>query len=474
MTDRLAGDRAGASAGRHGGSGRPPTSRTSRARSPRRRPTCATRSRIRGCASTRSRRTTSRRSSRRSRRTGWARTSCRAASGRRPRGPASPNERITLEGIGKTDADLRAAVARGARRPTARAGSRSSRPRRRRPWPRSRRRARRRARASTSCTGSTRTSRPRPSPAWRSAPGGSKFGMTEMEIADAIERGGGPDGPLAVARDPPPRRLAARRRRCLARRRPARPRRDRPVARLDRDVRHARRRWRLPGLRARRSGAEPGSVRARAPGPARGDSRPIGGRPASPSSPAGSSWPGRAGSLARVLHVRDRGGRQVVLDAGMTELIRPALYGARHRIVALTSLGRAGRRPRPGRSAVEPAAVEGPICESTDSLGDPRPAAAPPRRPRRHRRCGCLRGVAVVDLQRPAASAAGPARSGRRLDPRSSARAARRVGLAREYRPSSATTSPPRVRAHRRAAVVGRDRVGSGHRCLGGPVLDGL
>ena len=26
--------------------------------------------------------------------------------------------------------------------------------------------------------------------------GGSKFGMTEMEIADAIERGGGPDGPL--------------------------------------------------------------------------------------------------------------------------------------------------------------------------------------------------------------------------------------------------------------------------------------
>ena len=26
--------------------------------------------------------------------------------------------------------------------------------------------------------------------------GGSKFGMTEMEIADAIDRGGGPDGPL--------------------------------------------------------------------------------------------------------------------------------------------------------------------------------------------------------------------------------------------------------------------------------------
>jgi diaminopimelate decarboxylase len=83
----------------------------------------------------------------------------------------------------------------------------------------------------------------------------------------------------------------------------------------------------------------------------------------------------RAGWLvARVLHVRDRDGRQVILDAGMTELIRPALYGARHPIVALTSLGRdvagvaapAGEADRPG---IEPTRVEGPICESTDSLG---------------------------------------------------------------------------------------------------------
>jgi diaminopimelate decarboxylase len=80
----------------------------------------------------------------------------------------------------------------------------------------------------------------------------------------------------------------------------------------------------------------------------------------------------RAGWLvARVLHVRDRGGRQVVLDAGMTELIRPALYGARHPITALTSLG----RPAPVASGgstlgdVEPTRVEGPICESTDALG---------------------------------------------------------------------------------------------------------
>ena len=61
----------------------------------------------------------------------------------------------------------------------------------------------------------------------------------------------------------------------------------------------------------------------------------------------------------------------IVVDAGMTELIRPALYSARHRIVALTSLGRptdAGVGQR--RSAIdEPAEVHGPICESTDALG---------------------------------------------------------------------------------------------------------
>jgi diaminopimelate decarboxylase len=78
----------------------------------------------------------------------------------------------------------------------------------------------------------------------------------------------------------------------------------------------------------------------------------------------------RAGWLvARVLHVRDRGGRQIVLDAGMTELIRPALYGARHPIVALTSLGRATGAAASSRTDIEPARVEGPICESTDSLG---------------------------------------------------------------------------------------------------------
>ena len=94
----------------------------------------------------------------------------------------------------------------------------------------------------------------------------------------------------------------------------------------------------------------------------------------------------RAGWLvARVLHVRDRDGRMVVLDAGMTELIRPALYGARHPIVALTSLGRPVVEAAPGpRGSAPPAGddlaagvvdgagtvdVHGPICESTDELG---------------------------------------------------------------------------------------------------------
>ncbi len=62
----------------------------------------------------------------------------------------------------------------------------------------------------------------------------------------------------------------------------------------------------------------------------------------------------------------DRTQRLVVIDAGMTELIRPALYGADHAVVALTSLGRV---PRPDARA-RPTRVDGPICESTDLLGE--------------------------------------------------------------------------------------------------------
>jgi len=61
--------------------------------------------------------------------------------------------------------------------------------------------------------------------------------------------------------------------------------------------------------------------------------------------------------LARVVHVKVSGGQRIiVLDAGMHTLVRPAMYGAVHRISALA--------PRPGPA--EPCDVVGPICESSD------------------------------------------------------------------------------------------------------------
>lgn len=60
------------------------------------------------------------------------------------------------------------------------------------------------------------------------------------------------------------------------------------------------------------------------------------------------------------------GGRRfVVLDAGMTELMRPALYNAFHRIEPLT--------PRGGEALVSD--VVGPICESTDRFARDRALA---------------------------------------------------------------------------------------------------
>jgi diaminopimelate decarboxylase len=57
----------------------------------------------------------------------------------------------------------------------------------------------------------------------------------------------------------------------------------------------------------------------------------------------------------------------VILDAGMTDLMRPALYGAVHRIVRLEP----GAGP-PGRPVEEtPCDIVGPVCETSDAfLGD--------------------------------------------------------------------------------------------------------
>ena len=62
--------------------------------------------------------------------------------------------------------------------------------------------------------------------------------------------------------------------------------------------------------------------------------------------------------VTRVLFTKHTAGgeRFVVVDAGMTELIRPALYGASHRIENLSAAGRERTRVYIG----------GPICESSD------------------------------------------------------------------------------------------------------------
>ena len=70
--------------------------------------------------------------------------------------------------------------------------------------------------------------------------------------------------------------------------------------------------------------------------------------------------------VASVLHAREREQAAVVLDAGMTELIRPALYGARHPIMPLPSR----RTTRADPENLRPTVVDGPICESTDRFGE--------------------------------------------------------------------------------------------------------
>jgi diaminopimelate decarboxylase len=71
---------------------------------------------------------------------------------------------------------------------------------------------------------------------------------------------------------------------------------------------------------------------------------------------------GPAGALlTRVIDLkpRDADSRFAVVDAGMTELLRPALYGAFHRITPVSV--RAGEP--------EPVEIVGPVCESSDVVG---------------------------------------------------------------------------------------------------------
>ncbi|KAA6343224.1 Diaminopimelate decarboxylase [termite gut metagenome] len=74
----------------------------------------------------------------------------------------------------------------------------------------------------------------------------------------------------------------------------------------------------------------------------------------------GRSIVGQCGSLiSRVLYVKEGTNKKfAILDAGMTDLIRPALYQAYHKIENITS-----------DEAVEVYDVVGPICESSDVFG---------------------------------------------------------------------------------------------------------
>lgn len=82
---------------------------------------------------------------------------------------------------------------------------------------------------------------------------------------------------------------------------------------------------------------------------------------------------GNAGCLlTRVVYVKRGGGKRfAVVDAGMNDLIRPALYDAYHEVVPVAS-------PRAGDHGAARYDVVGPICESADVFA-------------RHRRLGPLR-----------------------------------------------------------------------------------
>jgi diaminopimelate decarboxylase len=278
-----------------------------------------------------------------------------------------PNERITLEGIGKTDADLRAAVRAAAGGAPLRWVAIESEVEAARLAGYARR------------AGLGRGDRPRLEVLLRLNPDvspdthaglavgarASKFGMRDDELAATIDAGGGPDGPLAwrgihlhvgsglrtvdAWRDGVRRSLAL-------------------LALLGGG---------LPSFDTLDVGggfpvgpAVPSPARFAAELPNLLEALPADRRPARLGVEPGRWLVARAGWLvARVLHVRERAeGTETVLDAGMTELIRPALYGAHHEIRALTSLGRPIDDPKP--TDLRLTRVDGPICESTDALGE--------------------------------------------------------------------------------------------------------
>jgi diaminopimelate decarboxylase len=74
------------------------------------------------------------------------------------------------------------------------------------------------------------------------------------------------------------------------------------------------------------------------------------------------------------------GGRWLVIDAGMNDLLRPALYQAKHRIVRLTGLTGGSEQ----WERFPPHHVVGPVCESSDDFGE-------------HGALGLTKHVAILD-----------------------------------------------------------------------------
>ena len=264
------------------------------------------------------------------------------------------NARITLEGVGKTDADLRAAVRAASAGETASLAQI----------------ARKAGATMDVLLRFNPAVEPETQPGLAVGTATSKFGLADDELAGAIVAGGGATGPLRwrglhlhvgsqlgavdAWRDAVRRALALGA--VFGGRLPA-------FDTLDLGG----------GFPVQAFGeSAPRPERFARELPALLEAVPAGRRPTRLAVEPGRFLVARSGwVVARVLHVRERGAPMIVLDAGMTELIRPALYGARHPIVALTSFGRPADgpgvdRPSPGDRAAD---VHGPICESTDELG---------------------------------------------------------------------------------------------------------
>ncbi len=75
----------------------------------------------------------------------------------------------------------------------------------------------------------------------------------------------------------------------------------------------------------------------------------------------GRSIIGNTGTLiSRVIYIKDSGEKKfIILDAGMNDLMRPALYGAFHKTLAVTKSNKVSKKPYE---------FVGPICESTDKF----------------------------------------------------------------------------------------------------------